>query len=131
MEFVPKLWNFNFDAATITASITKHNSQHLLVLNEPNLLDQANINPTAAADLYSEIYLMTSMNHPNVLPAIAMGVEEGLPFLVLEKLASVLAAELPKPSESVPFWTYRAQKKKWCVRSKDMHRPTRPALAKN
>ena len=49
MEFVPMLWNFNFDKATIEASIQTHGSQYLLVLNEPNLVDQANLVPSAAA----------------------------------------------------------------------------------
>ena len=39
--------------------------------------------------------------HSNVLRAIAMGTHEGLPFLVLEKLSQILAAELPKLSDAV------------------------------
>jgi len=70
-------------------------------------------NPTASADLQSETFLMATMRHRHVLGAIAMGTHEGLPFLVLEKLSSVLAAELPKPAETVPFWTARTQRKKW------------------
>ena len=70
-------------------------------------------NPTAAADLQSETYLMSSMRHPNILSAIAMGTHEGLPFLVVEMLSAILAHELPKSGDVVPFWTHRAQKKKW------------------
>jgi hypothetical protein len=29
MEFVPMLWNFNFDKDTITASIAKHGSEYM------------------------------------------------------------------------------------------------------
>lgn len=77
--------------------------------------DQQN-NPTAATDLRSEVHLMTSMKHPHVLRAIAMGTDPaGFPFLVLEKLDTVLSAELPKASDSVPFWTRRSQVKKWPI----------------
>jgi len=70
-------------------------------------------NPTAAADLQSETYLMTSMRHPNILSALAMGTHEDRPFLVLERLSTVLSSELPKPADSVPFWTRRSSVKKW------------------
>jgi len=49
MEFVPMLWNFDFSHDEIVSSIHKHSSQYLLVLNEPNFYDQANILPAAAA----------------------------------------------------------------------------------
>lgn len=51
--------------------------------------------------------------HPHVLRAIATGQHQGLPFLVLEKLNSILASELPRPSDSVPFWTRRKEVKRW------------------
>ena len=70
-------------------------------------------NPTAVQDLQSEIYLMVAMRHPNILKALAMGKYQGLPFLVLEKLQSVLSNDLPKSSDAVPFWTRRTQVKKW------------------
>jgi len=71
-------------------------------------------NPTAAKDLASEISMMTSLRHAHILGALAQGKDEhGLPFLVLEKLDCVLSAELPKPSDSVPFWTRRSQVRKW------------------
>ena len=61
-------------------------------------------NPTASSDLQSEIHLMTSMSHPNVLGVIAMGHDPaGFPFLVLEKLSTVLSNELPKAAGSVPL----------------------------
>ena len=49
MDFVPMAWNFNFDHATLVESIRRHDSQYLLVLNEPNLHDQANTVPSVAA----------------------------------------------------------------------------------
>ena len=71
-------------------------------------------NPTASQDLLSESALMMAMQHPNVLGAIAHGLDpDGLPFIVIEKLETVLSAELPRPADSVPFWTRRSEVKKW------------------
>ena len=71
-------------------------------------------NPTAVKDLLSEGALMMAMQHPNVLGAIAHGLDpDGLPFIVIEKLETVLSAELPRPADSVPFWTRRSEVKKW------------------
>jgi hypothetical protein len=53
MEFVPMLWNGNFDdAATITWLKANTDIKYLLVLNEPNLVDQANLTPQQAAQLW-------------------------------------------------------------------------------
>ena len=71
-------------------------------------------NPTAVKDLLSEGALMMAMQHPNLLGAIAHGLDDyGLPFVVIEKLETVLSAELPKLDDSVPIWTRQAQVKKW------------------
>jgi len=71
-------------------------------------------NPTAVKDLLSEGALMLTMRHKNILAGIAHGLDDhGLPFVVIEKLESVLSAELPKSADSVPFWTRSAQVKKW------------------
>ncbi|SMB79891.1 glycosyl hydrolase [Deinococcus hopiensis] len=53
MDFVPMLWNGNFDVAAVEAKIRGNPAaRYLLVLNEPNLTDQANLTPTQAADLW-------------------------------------------------------------------------------
>jgi serine/threonine protein kinase len=71
-------------------------------------------NPTASEDLLSESTLLMAMRHPHVLGAIAHGLDpDGLPFIVIEKLETVLSAELPRPADSVPFWTRRSEVKKW------------------
>ena len=71
-------------------------------------------NPTASEDLLSEGTLLMVMRHPHVLGAIAHGLDpDGLPFIVIEKLETVLSAELPRPADSVPFWTRRSEVKKW------------------
>ncbi|WNG47213.1 hypothetical protein F0U60_26120 [Archangium minus] len=53
MDFIPMLWNGNFDSAKIEA-ILKANPdiKYLLLLNEPNLTDQANMSPQDAARLW-------------------------------------------------------------------------------
>ncbi|GGP25628.1 hypothetical protein GCM10010971_14470 [Silvimonas amylolytica] len=53
MDFVPMLWNDNFvDADVITYLKANPAIKYLLVLNEPNLVDQANMTPAAAATLW-------------------------------------------------------------------------------
>jgi len=50
LDFVPMLWNFDFDADAVKAAIlARPGIRYLLLLNEPNLTDQANLTPQAAA----------------------------------------------------------------------------------
>ncbi len=51
VEFVPMLWNFNFNGPNVIAYLRAHPEvHHVMVLNEPNLVDQANKTPQQAAD---------------------------------------------------------------------------------
>lgn len=53
MDFIPMLWNGNFDAAGIETWLKANPHVHyLLLLNEPNLADQANLSPRDAAALW-------------------------------------------------------------------------------
>lgn len=52
MDYIPMLWNDNFDAARIEAFIRANGVKYLLLLNEPNLVDQANMTPERAAALW-------------------------------------------------------------------------------
>ncbi|WPB75758.1 glycoside hydrolase family protein [Archangium violaceum] len=53
MDFLPMLWNGNFDSASIEAFLKANpDIQYLLLLNEPNLTDQANMSPQDAARLW-------------------------------------------------------------------------------
>ena len=53
VDFLPMLWNGNFDAASTESKLKANPAiKYLLVLNEPNLTDQANLTPAQAADLW-------------------------------------------------------------------------------
>jgi hypothetical protein len=50
MDYFPMIWNANNDPAAMTAYLLANPGiKYLLVLNEPNLVDQANLTPAAAA----------------------------------------------------------------------------------
>jgi putative glycosyl hydrolase len=56
MDFIPTLWNGNFNDAQIEQLLLADPQiRYLLVLNEPNLTDQANLSPQAAANLWPRI----------------------------------------------------------------------------
>lgn len=67
----------------------------------------------AVRGLTREITLMTLMDHPNVLPGLALGRRDGQPFLVLALLSTVLRHELPRPVETVPFWVAWREARRW------------------
>ena len=78
MEFVPMLWNFNFVHSTIVNSIKKHNSEYLLVLNEPNLIDQANMLPSAAAAEWPKYEAVSAETGVKIVgPAMTFGTLSG------------------------------------------------------
>lgn len=53
MDFIPMLWNGNFNAAEVEAFLRDNpHIKFLLLLNEPNLTDQANMRPQQAAELW-------------------------------------------------------------------------------
>ena len=79
MDFVPMVWNGNFDTADVERRI-RANSQakYLLVMNEPNLTDQANLTPAQAAEVwprYEQIARETGVKI--VGPAITWGTLNG------------------------------------------------------
>ena len=50
---------------------------------------------SALAGFKREVMVMTLMNHTNVLKGLALGQESARPFMVVERLKSVLSKELP------------------------------------
>jgi Glycosyl hydrolase catalytic core len=79
MSHVPMLWNGNFDTAQVVATLkARPTVKHLLVLNEPNLVDQANLTPVQAAALwprYEEVAAQTGLQI--IGPAITWGTMSG------------------------------------------------------
>lgn len=52
MEFIPMLWNDVFNEEDAVNHIKSLGVKYFLVLNEPNLLDQANMKPEKAARIW-------------------------------------------------------------------------------
>jgi len=77
------------------------------------LKEEHNGNELAIKDLESETRIMTGLNHPGILSVLGVGETEGKPFLVLDRLKSVLSATLPKPADQVPIWERRSATKRW------------------
>lgn len=75
MDFYPMLWNGNFDANQITSYLKANpNIKYLLVLNEPNLLDQANMTPQQAAQLWPQYEAIAAQTGVKIVgPAITWG----------------------------------------------------------
>ena len=78
------------------------------------MLTTAKQNSTSALNgIKREIMMMTKMDHPNVLNAIALGQREGKPFVIIELLATVLNKELPRDPDTVPFWVRWREVEAW------------------
>jgi hypothetical protein len=79
MDFYPMLWNGNFNATQIVAYL-KANPQikYLLVLNEPNLTNQANLTPQQAAQLWPQYETISAQTGVKIVgPAITWGTMPG------------------------------------------------------
>lgn len=79
MDFVPMLWNGNFDAQQIGAFLSAHAEvTSLLVLNEPELTDQANLTPQQAAALWPQYEAIAQQHHVALVgPAVTWGTMAG------------------------------------------------------
>jgi len=79
MDFVPMLWNGNFNDADVEAWLrARPTVRYLLLLNEPNLGDQANLTPAQAAQLWPRYEaLATKTGVQLVGPAITWGTMPG------------------------------------------------------
>ena len=56
---------------------------------------------------------MMLMRHPHILRGLALGEESGRPFMVVERLASVLEQQLPSDPATTPFWITWRQHRRW------------------
>jgi hypothetical protein len=79
MDYLPMLWNASYDAPSVEAYIQANaNIKYLLVLNEPNLVDQADMTPAqAAAEWPGYEAVATATGAKIVGPAITWGTMSG------------------------------------------------------
>ena len=79
MGYVPMLWNGNFDSAAVVAYLRAHPEiGHLLVLNEPNLVDQANQTPAQAAAIWPGYEAIAAATGVQIIgPAMTWGTMSG------------------------------------------------------
>ena len=78
MDFIPMLWG-DFDAVQVLAFLQAHpDIRYLLLLNEPNLTDQANLTPTQAAQLWPRYEAIAAQTGVQLVgPAITWGTMPG------------------------------------------------------
>lgn len=79
IDFQPMLWNGNFDATEVTTWLrSQPDIRHLLLLNEPNLTDQANLTPSQAAALWPRYEAVAAATGVKLVgPAITWGTMTG------------------------------------------------------
>lgn len=79
MAFVPMLWNGEFDASRVETFLRATPSiRHVLVLNEPNLVDQANHPPSRAAAIWPRYEAIAARTGVAIVgPAITWGTLPG------------------------------------------------------
>ncbi|MBC7573186.1 MAG: hypothetical protein H7244_02500 [Herminiimonas sp.] len=79
MDFLSMVWNGNFNAADIEARLNANPQvKYLLVFNEPNLSDQANLTPQQAAGLWPSIEAIAAHTGVKIVgPAITWGTMPG------------------------------------------------------
>lgn len=79
MDYYPMLWNGSFDVNEGSAFLMAHPEiRHLLLLNEPNLTDQANLTPSQAAQLWPRYEAVAASTGVKLVgPAITWGTMPG------------------------------------------------------
>jgi Glycosyl hydrolase catalytic core len=79
MDFYPMLWNGHFNADDVKTFLRAHASiKYILVLNEPNLVDQANLTPQQAAQLWPQFEAIAAETGVEIVgPAITWGTMPG------------------------------------------------------
>ncbi len=74
-DFYPMLWNGNFNASDIVTYLNANPSiKYMLVLNEPNLVSQANLTPLQAAQLWPSYEAVAAQTGVKIVgPALTWG----------------------------------------------------------
>jgi hypothetical protein len=72
MLFYPMLWNGNFNATSVVAYLKANPSiQYMLVMNEPNCVEQSNLTPTQAAAVWPQYEAVAAQTGVKIVgPAI-------------------------------------------------------------
>ena len=75
MDYIPMLWNASYDAPSVEAYILANPGiKYLLVLNEPNLVDQADLTPAQAAAAWPGYEAVAAATGAKIVgPAITWG----------------------------------------------------------
>lgn len=79
MDFIPMLWNDNFNDAAVEAwLLSQPHVKYLLLMNEPNLGDQANLTPVQAAAVWPRYEAIAAHTGVKLVgPAITWGTMPG------------------------------------------------------
>ena len=79
MDYLPMLWNASYDAPSVEAYVKANgNIKYLLVLNEPNLVDQADMTPAQAAAAWPGYEAVAAASGAKIVgPAITWGTMPG------------------------------------------------------
>lgn len=79
VDFIPMVWNANMDDGQLKLYLLTHpNIRYLLVINEPNLVDQANMTPEAAARFWPRLEQISAQTNVKLVgPAMNWGTLSG------------------------------------------------------
>ena len=78
MEFIPMLWDANFNEDDAVNNIKSLGVKYFMVLNEPNLVDQANMNPGQAASIWPKYERVSQRTGAKIVgPQITWGTMQG------------------------------------------------------
>ncbi|WP_253950609.1 glycoside hydrolase family protein [Pseudomonas lijiangensis] len=79
VDFIPMVWNANVDDGQLKLYLLAHPAiRYLLVINEPNLLDQANMTPEAAARFWPRLEQIAAQTGVKLVgPAMNWGTMSG------------------------------------------------------
>ena len=79
MQFIPMIWNGSFEASSIVTWLGMNPGvEFILVLNEPNLVDQANLTPQQAAQLWPRFEAIAAETGVRIVgPAMTWGTMPG------------------------------------------------------
>ena len=109
MDFIPMLWR-DFKAADIEAVLASDPStKYLLLMNEPNLTDQANLTPQAAAQLWPSYEAVAAKTGVKLVgPAITWGTMAGFadPVVWLDAFIAAYKAANSNRAPQIDYLAY-------------------------